>query len=104
MTNSSQIIDAVEKYTKGKKSVRKTKEGKESFDLAMKALAFASKNGDDVARARAQNLVDRINQVRGVKKGQRNFVDLKAYAPANPERQKTQQKTIQKNGAQIAPK
>ncbi|MBQ9721806.1 MAG: hypothetical protein IJV64_14105, partial [Oscillospiraceae bacterium] len=71
-------------YTKGKKSVRMTKQGRESFDLAMTALAIAAKNGDPAARQRAQDLVDRINEVRGAADPKhRNHVSLQGYEPKN---------------------
>lgn len=89
MKDSSRIFDAVEKYTKGKKSVRKTQEGRDSFNLAMKAMAIVAKNGDPVAQQRAQNLVDRINEVRGTKAPEhKGHVSLETFAPKEPEAQK----------------
>ena len=86
MQDASWVFDAVEAYTKGKKSVRMTKQGRESFDLAMTALAIAAKNGDPAARQRAQNLVDRINEVRGSADPKHtNHVSLQGYEPKNLE-------------------
>ena len=86
MQDASRVFDAVEAYTKGKKSVRMTKQGRESFDLAMTALAIAAKNGDPAARQRAQNLVDRINEVRGSADPKHtNHVSLQGYEPKNLE-------------------
>ena len=84
MKDASRVFDAVEAYTKGKKSVRMTRQGRESFDLAMTALAIAAKNGDPAARQRAQNLVDRINEVRGAADPKhRDHVSLQGYEPKN---------------------
>ena len=86
MKDASRVFDAVEAYTKGKKSVRKTQQGRESFDLAMTALAIAAKNGDPAARQRAQNLVDRINEVRGsADPKHKNHVSLQGYESKNLE-------------------
>ena len=93
MKDTSRIFDAVEAYTKGKKSVRRTKAGRDSFDLAMTALSLAAKNGDPAAKQRAQNLVDRINKVRGSANPEhKNHVSLEAYEPKAPEQ--TRQKAL----------
>ena len=47
--------------------------------LALDALAIVAENGDDVARARAQILVDRFNEVREAHPGDRNHVGLRDY-------------------------
>jgi len=94
MNDTSKIFDAVEAYTKGRKSVRKTREGRESFDLAMTALAIAADKADPAAKQRAQNLVDRINDVRGAKDSKhKNHVSLDAYVPREPDEQTRQQET-----------
>ena len=101
MKDTAQIFDAVEAYTKGKKSVRKTQEGRESFDLAMTALAIAAGGGDPAAKQRAQNLVDRINEVRGSQdEKHRNHVSLSAYAPREVSEQEKQQPEKQQPAAQ----
>lgn len=82
MKNSMDVIAAVEQYTKGKKSVRHTEAGRQSFQLAMKALAIAARDGDDVAKKRAQILADRINAVRKARRGSEHYIDLEALAPA----------------------
>ena len=82
MKDASRVFDAVEAYTKGKKSVRMTQQGRESFNLAMTALAIAAKIGDPAARQRAQNLVDRINEVRGsADPKHKDHVSLQGYEP-----------------------
>ena len=101
MKDTAQIFDAVEAYTKGKKSVRKTQEGRESFDLAMTALAIAAGGGDPAAKRRAQNLVDRINEVRGSQDlKHKNHVSLEAYAPREVREQEKQQPEKQQPAAQ----
>ena len=93
MKDSSRIFDAVEQYTKGKKSVRKTQEGQDSFDLAMKAIAIAAKNGDPVAKQRAQNLVDRINEVRGTQDPKhKDHASLEAFEARKLETEKQAKK------------
>lgn len=82
MKNSMDVIAAVEQYTKGKKSVRRTQAGRESFQFAMKALAIAARDGDDVAKQRAKILADRINAVRKARRGSEHYIDLAVLAPA----------------------
>lgn len=79
MTDSSAVFDAVEKYLKGKKSVRRDQKGKDSVDLALRAVAIAANSGDDTAIQRARILVDRINTVRKTGPGYRHYVDLDKY-------------------------
>ena len=84
MKNSDDVFTAVEKFTKGRKSVKNDPQRKASVDLALKALAVVAESGDDVAKARAQILVDRFNQVRGKPEGHPDHVDLKNYAAPKP--------------------
>lgn len=76
LKDSDAVFTAVENFTKGKKSVKNDPERKARVDLALDALAIVAENGDHVAKARAQILVDRFNEVRGARRGQNNFVDL----------------------------
>ncbi len=88
MKDSEAVFDAVEKFTKGKKSVKNDPERKAKVDLALDALAIVAENGDHVAKARAQILVDRFNEVRGAQRGQNNFVDLEQRGKVElPEKQ-----------------
>ena len=92
MRDSSKVFDTVEGYLKGKKSVSSDPQRQESVKLALDALAIAAKDGDATAKARAQMLVDRFNEVRGVKPGHKNYIDLKNYgtlelAPEEPQNQ-----------------
>ena len=77
--DSAPVFDAVEKYLKGKKSVRRHQEGRDSVDLALNILSTVAFSGDKVAMERAQILVDRINEVRGAEPGSRDYVDLRDY-------------------------
>jgi hypothetical protein len=79
MKDSRSVFSAVEAYVKGKKSVSRDPQRRESVKLALDALAIVAENGDDVARARAQILVDRFNEVREAHPGDRNHVDLRDY-------------------------
>ena len=79
MADSSAVFDTVEKYLKGKKSVRRDQKGKDSVDLALRAVAIAANSGDGVAKQRARILVDRINTVRKTGPGDRHYVDLNKY-------------------------
>ena len=85
MSDSSDVFDAAEKYLKGKKSVRRDQKGKDSVDLALRAVAIAANSGDGVAKQRARILVDRINTVRKTAPGDGYFVDLDKYMRAAKE-------------------
>ena len=82
MTDSDDVFSTVEKFTKGKKSVKNDPERKANVDLALNALAIVAESGDAVAKARAQLLVDRFNEVRGKPVGHPDHVDLKDYGKA----------------------
>ncbi len=73
------MFDKAEAYLKGKKSVRMTEEGRESFDLAMKVVALAARDGNAMAKQRAQMIVDRVNEVRGAAPGSKDYVSLDKY-------------------------
>ena len=79
MKDSRAVFAAVEAYVKGKKAVTGNTQRKESVKLALDALAIVAENGDDVAKARAQILVDRFNTVRHTAPGQQNYVDIRDY-------------------------
>ena len=77
--NSVALFDKAEAYLKGKKSVRMTQEGRDSFDLAMKAIALAARDGDAMAEQRAKMLMDRVNEVRGATPGSKDYVSMEKY-------------------------
>ena len=59
----NQTLDKVEKYIKGKKSLRHGIEGQASFDLAMNALAIIAE-ASPAAKARVDAIIADINHVR----------------------------------------
>ena len=59
----NEVFDSIEKYIKGKKSLRSSRAERERFDLAMDALAIVSRTSP-AAKARADSIVQRINYVR----------------------------------------
>lgn len=89
MKDSQAVFSAVEGYVKGKKAVSGNLQRQESVKLALDALAIVAENGDHVAKARAQILVDRFNAVRKTHPGDRNHVNLANYGnvPAQNEAQ-----------------
>lgn len=81
MKDSEGVFKAVESFVKGKKSLKNDPVRQESVDLALDALSIVAAEGDEVAKARAQILVDRFNTVRGAKQqGDRGFVNLDDHA------------------------
>ncbi len=95
MNSTSEVFDSVENYLKGKEKPRKGPESKEKFRIAMDALAIAARNGDAVAKKRAQDVVDRINTVRKAKPGTENYVSLNDYGQAPVKNE------LEQNGPQI---
>ena len=79
MKDSRKVFDAIEDYVKGKKSVSRDTQRKESVKIALDALAIVAENGDAVAKARAQNLIDRFNQVRKTGPEDPNHIKLADY-------------------------
>ncbi len=77
--DSAPVFSAVEAYLKGKKAVTNNAQRKASVKLALDALSVAAANGDATAKRRAQNLVNRINKVRGAEPGDPNYVNLDNY-------------------------
>lgn len=88
--DSSAVFEAAERYLKGRKGVSRNMERRESVELAIRTVAICAENGDAVAKQRAQTLADRINVVRGVKRGEKYFVDLDDYLQAQNSELKTQ--------------
>ena len=64
---------------KGRKSVSRDPVRRQEVKLALDALAIVAENGDEVAKARAQILVDRFNQVRRTHPGQPNYIDIRDF-------------------------
>ena len=81
--NSKKVFTAIENYVKGKKSVTTNQQRKESVDLALDALAIVASSGDNVAKARANILINRFNEVRNADRNPQNKVDLANYGKSN---------------------
>ena len=80
MKDSRKVFDAIEGYVKGKKKVSSDPQRKESIKIALDALAIVAENGDNVAKTRAQILIDRFNTVnKATEPGSRNHIDLSNY-------------------------
>ena len=97
---NDRLIKAIRDYTKGKKSVRRDSEGRARFDNAMDALAIVNKYIPG-SRYFVREQVDRINKVRGVRPGDRNYMDLSNHgaqnaANKNNERLAQRQSTLKK--------
>lgn len=69
------MINASETYMKGKKSVRSGPEGQRRFNNSLDALGVLCSYSADV-KAQVQPIVNRINQVRDVKPGHKDFVNI----------------------------
>ena len=79
---NDKLLGAILNYTKGKKSVRVRDNGKARFENAVDALAIINKFVPG-SREIIQKQVNRINVVRGVKAGERYFVDLENHGANN---------------------
>lgn len=69
------MINASETYMKGKKSVRSGPEGQRRFNNSLDALGILCSYSAD-AKVQVQPIVNRINQVRDVKPGHKDFVNI----------------------------
>lgn len=79
ISRNYKALEAVEKYMKGKKRVRKTDAGVEHFDNALDALSIMVEHNPMLAD-KAQSIVDRINYVRGAEaENHKDHVDLANY-------------------------
>jgi hypothetical protein len=72
------MINTSEAYMKGKKSVRTGIEGQRRFNNSLDALGILCTYSKD-AKSQIQPVVDRINQVRNVKRGNENYVDINNF-------------------------
>ena len=66
---NKEILESVEAYTKGKKRVRASDDGKARFDNSMDALSIVGIFAPKGCKARSEKLIARVNEVRGLKKG-----------------------------------
>ena len=69
------IVQACIAYNKGKKSVRMTEYGRKRFEDSLNLMATFADPDNPGVKAN----IDRINEVRKTKQGDRNFVDLTRY-------------------------
>lgn len=72
------LYSAITDYSKGKKSVRITDDGKERFGNCMDALAVASRRVPGL-RKDAKAHEDRVNEVRNAPEGHRDHLDLSRF-------------------------
>jgi len=75
LQNDKDIVNACIAYNKGKKSVRTFESGRERFDLSLHLMATVADPRDPDVQAN----IARINEVRKVKPGDPNYVDLANY-------------------------
>ena len=79
MTANEKMLNSVVSYQKGKKSMRSVfTDSQKRFDNSMDALSIMNDHVPGF-RPYAKAQVDRTNQVRKVKEGHENFVDLKNF-------------------------
>ena len=76
------LIEAAEKYMKGKKSIRTFTEGKLRFEYTLSALGELCKFSPE-AKAHIEPTIQRINKVRDVKPGDKDYVDIGKYSTTN---------------------
>lgn len=72
------VMNAIKSYSKGKKSVRTFEDGRSKFDNCLDALSIINDNIPGL-KEDCKKLVDRTNEVRKVKEGDDDFVDLDFY-------------------------
>ena len=84
---NGKLYSAIEDYSKGKKSVRITDDGKERFGNCMDALAVLSRRVPGL-RKDAQAHEDRVNEVRNAPEGHRDHLDLSRFGADRSERAK----------------
>ena len=79
LDNIVSLLQATEKYMKGKKSVRSSEDGKERFDNALDVLGVMYKYIPGV-RGRIDEIVARVNHVRGAEDvNHKDHVDITKY-------------------------
>ena len=75
---NEKVMNAIKNYSKGKKSVRGSRDGQYKFDNCMDALSIVNNHVPGM-HGEAKKLVDRTNEVRKAKVDDDNFVDLSRY-------------------------
>ncbi len=101
MFGNEKLLNAIKTYSAGKKSVRRTDDGKERFNNCMDSLAILKKHvpGGGM-QEEAKKLVDRVNEVRKAPEaGQKNHLDLSAYGGQRAKEARSARE-LKKGGAQ----
>ena len=89
---NKKLIKAIKDYTKGKKKVRSSQDGRDRFDNAMDALSIVSLFSRDAERMDVKELVTRVNTVRDAKTASnKDFVSMRKHGG---ERAKNRNKEI----------
>ena len=94
---NDRLIKAIRDYTKGKKSVRRSDDGKARFDNALDAMAIVDKYIPG-SRNFVNEQVERIRKVRDVEKGNKFYVDLKNYGAENAKNKHNERQLAQQAG------
>ncbi len=77
--NSREVFKTAEKFLLSKSVINGGLAIAPYTEKVFKAVALAAQSGDDVAKQRAQNLVDKYNFTRGTMPGLYGYVDLKDF-------------------------
>lgn len=93
---NNKLLVSIEKYSQGKKSVRRTDDGKERFNNCMDALAILNNHVPGL-RLDVKEHEDRINEVRKAPVGHKNHLDLSQFGADRAEEAKTLREA-KKNG------
>lgn len=91
------LMQAIEKYMKGKKRVRKSDVGVEHFDNALDALSIMNDYNPSL-NDKVDSIVDRINEVRGAEAADhKDHVSIKDYGAERSKRAKEARVEKEKN-------
>ena len=89
---NKKLVKAIKDYTKGKKKVRSSQDGRDRFDNAMDALSIVGLFSRDAERMDVKELVTRVNTVRDAKTASnKDYVSMRRYGG---ERAKNRNKEI----------
>ena len=80
---NKEILESVEVYTKGKKSVRHSSDGQARFDNALDGLSIVGIYAPRGCKARAEKLFARVNEVRGIDKNSSNRLIINDFGAEN---------------------
>ena len=92
---NSELMRRIDGYMKGKKSVRRSDDGKERFNNALDALAVLNKHVKG-AESITKDIVGRINQVRNANNEMhKDYVDIDNFGPKRAARAKEERQAKQ---------